>query len=1002
MDIRSFFSKNAQSKQKQQKTSAETPQKSSTLKSESPLNVSKKSSPVAKHESKPPEIKKPSQKKSHMMDDDGIECIDSDEDFQMTSKPTFKKSNSATEIKKTSDIEKEKSPPKSKTPQSKKRYVRDEDEEDAPPLKKASTKPVATLNHSTNATSTSPSPVKQETPKKIVSAPPVLKPTETNKPPAIRPETPPRAIVKAEHPTKSPPSHEASPSKASPQKHKASDELPSTQSVTPKASNPKMAYHAFMSRGAPPKLGQKPLPVGQPNCLQGIIFLVTGVLESLEREDAHDLIKKYGGKITKSVTKSLTHVVKGEGAGESKLSKLHSGIVVIDEDGLFDMIESLPAGSSSELGHESSTKKPALDQNSTQAQTIQPALSPSKRDKSPQKSLQSTPTKAITKPTNLSEKFDEPQTHVKKEQNVALGQPHQVQKSTPVAHNQQTSIERPSSTSQPASPSAKIAIRPQSHESELWTTKYAPKSVNDLVGNPGPVKTFSDWLKSWQTAKAAKKDGFKNAALISGPPGIGKTTAAHLIIKACGFESLEFNASDTRSKNAVQMTVGAAMFNGSLGASADTTKLAKTVVVMDEVDGMSGADRGGIATLIDLIKKTKVPVVCICNDYYSPKVRSLANHCLDLRFHRPTALQIVKRLSVIVQQEKIYTDEQSLMKLAESNNKDIRQILNYLQMFKLKSDRLTFDAVKESSTKKGKDIQLGLFELGDSLFNARDYHKLSLRDRIDYFMMDYSTLPLFVQENYLSHHPVDAKDDNSALELVWNAAESISKGDLVENLIRRQQQWGLLPQFGVTSAIVPGYHMRGTFVNRPEFPKFLGKLSNLNKNLRLLKEAQIHMTAKVSCDKNALRLDYFDLLRNQLVTPLASGGVAAIDQVMETMDTYGLTKDDVDSFVELGQFPGPSYQLPNIATNVKSAFTRKYNQTHNKAATRVSGRAITASLPEDEVLAAEDAEITNTEVKDEESDEEDISKDKNVKVSKKKPASSTTKKPAVRGPAKGK
>lgn len=60
----------------------------------------------------------------------------------------------------------------------------------------------------------------------------------------------------------------------------------------------------------------------------------------------------------------------------------------------------------------------------------------------------------------------------------------------------------------------------------------------------------------------------------------------------------------------------------------------RAVIIMDEVDGMSAGDRGGMAELILLIKKTQLPIVCICNDRNSPKVRSLANYCLDLRFRR--------------------------------------------------------------------------------------------------------------------------------------------------------------------------------------------------------------------------------------------------------------------------------------------------------------------------------------------------------------------------------
>lgn len=66
---------------------------------------------------------------------------------------------------------------------------------------------------------------------------------------------------------------------------------------------------------------------------------------------------------------------------------------------------------------------------------------------------------------------------------------------------------------------------------------------------------------------------------------------------------------------------------------------------MDEIDGMSSGDRGGITAIIDMIKKSKVPIICICNDRQSQKIRSLAGHCNDIKFHKPDKTQIVKRLS---------------------------------------------------------------------------------------------------------------------------------------------------------------------------------------------------------------------------------------------------------------------------------------------------------------------------------------------------------------------
>ena len=44
--------------------------------------------------------------------------------------------------------------------------------------------------------------------------------------------------------------------------------------------------------------------------------------------------------------------------------------------------------------------------------------------------------------------------------------------------------------------------------------------------------------------------------------------------------------------------------------------------------------------LIDTIKKSKIPIICICNDKWNQKLQSLRNHCLELDFKRPTALQV--------------------------------------------------------------------------------------------------------------------------------------------------------------------------------------------------------------------------------------------------------------------------------------------------------------------------------------------------------------------------
>lgn len=98
-------------------------------------------------------------------------------------------------------------------------------------------------------------------------------------------------------------------------------------------------YQKFKNRSTVLNPGSKEIPEGKPNCLAGKTFLVTGILEAMERVEAEELIKKYGGKVLSGVTKKLMFMVVGEEAGPAKLAKADDlNVKQLSEDGLLDMI----------------------------------------------------------------------------------------------------------------------------------------------------------------------------------------------------------------------------------------------------------------------------------------------------------------------------------------------------------------------------------------------------------------------------------------------------------------------------------------------------------------------------------------------------------------------------------------------------------------------------------------------------------------------------------------
>lgn len=103
----------------------------------------------------------------------------------------------------------------------------------------------------------------------------------------------------------------------------------------------------------------------------------------------------------------------------------------------------------------------------------------------------------------------------------------------------------------------------------LWTEKYKPKTIQEIVGNKEMVKRIADWLVNWNHNSFDSKinDSEINscrAVIISGPPGIGKTTAAHVIARTSNYEPLELNASDVRNKKSLEQALSGMMFNRSM------------------------------------------------------------------------------------------------------------------------------------------------------------------------------------------------------------------------------------------------------------------------------------------------------------------------------------------------------------------------------------------------------------------------------------------------------
>jgi DNA polymerase III delta prime subunit len=223
-------------------------------------------------------------------------------------------------------------------------------------------------------------------------------------------------------------------------------------------------------------------------------------------------------------------------------------------------------------------------------------------------------------------------------------------------------------------------------------------NMNKLLNREESANKMKEILHSFQLNKHNLST--KKGIYIYGEAGSGKTTFVTNVLNELGYDIIKYDAGDIRNKSIIDTITKHNMSDKNV-MSLFHKKVKHLAIIMDEIDGMNNGDKGGINSLIKIVrpKKTKKqkieeitynPIICIGNYHIYKKIKELMKVCHVIELKPPTKPQMTTIVDTIMN---------SLDEIVKTNvinfiQGDLRKLSTIYEIYKNKQNILNNNIIQ--------------------------------------------------------------------------------------------------------------------------------------------------------------------------------------------------------------------------------------------------------------------------------------------------------------------